>query len=117
MPHFLSERKFGFVRRKFHFSSEEKTFSFGQNFIFLRKKKHFLSDKILALPKDDEIVLPEKVERHPDLFVNRITPDFVLLSGSFTGPGILKFQAEDFIIALKGLLSRHGSGRAFTFPD
>ena len=32
VPHFLSERKFGFVRRKFHFSSEEKTFSFGQNF-------------------------------------------------------------------------------------
>ena len=99
------------------FCPRKKEFSFEENSNFLRTKSYFLSDKILALPKDDEIVLPEKVERHLDLFVNRITPDFVLLSGSFTGPGILKFQAEDFIIALKGLLSRHGSGRAFTFPD
>ena len=62
------------------FCPKENLVLFEENFIFLRKKKHFLSDKILALPKDDEIVLPEKVERHLDLFVNRITPDFVLLS-------------------------------------
>ena len=99
------------------FCPKENLVLFEENFIFLRKKIHFLSDKILALPKDDEIVLPEKVERHLDLFVNRITPDFVLLSGSFTGPGILKFQAEDFIIALKGLLSRRDSGKASAFPD
>lgn len=49
--------------------------------------------------------------------VNTTTTDFVLLSGSFTGPGILKFQVEGFIFALKGLLSRYGSGGAFTFPD
>lgn len=87
------------------------------NFIFVRRKVSFLSDKILALPEDDEMVFPGKIERHPVLFVNRTMPDFVLLSGSFTGPGLLKFQAENFIIALKGLLSRHGSGRAFAFPD
>ena len=31
---FLSERKIGFIRRKFHFSSKDNSFSFGQNFSF-----------------------------------------------------------------------------------
>ena len=77
----------------------------------------FLPDKICALPKDDEIGLPEKVDRQPYLFVNAITSGFVLLLGSFLESDVLKFRAEDFIIALKGLLSRRDSGKASAFPD